>query len=232
MDRWIFVLALIGVTAIGFVVRFFEFSQILKRLDKTVDYRNKFIDFLNSLFSDRTFDEKAYYWLIENVNEMQIELGQDGVFAHMQDQMRGVQTRNYQILINFLPKLRHFLSEMDMFSHGLMFENYTREAGHCDDAFVRHLGTLNSLRESTRKQLINPLTSFSYGIENILFIPFSIIASFGLLTTIGVRRIKKNRIARLFSSAVALIAFVSSVITIIIGWEEFVSLTKQLLTRP
>lgn len=206
MDRLVILGTVLGLTAIGFVIRLLELMKISTRIERTHDYRNKFVDFLNKLIGNRASDDEAYFWLTENVNDMQSELGSDGIFAHMHDPLRGVQIRDYQMLINFLPKLRNFIPETAMFSRDIMIENYTREAGHCDDAFIRHVGTLNALQDSLRKQLKNPINSFSYGIENILYIPLSMLSSFGLLSAYGARRIRRSKIAKLIVALVSIIA--------------------------
>jgi hypothetical protein len=85
VERLIVIVTIIGFTLTGFAVRLFEYKQITKRIQKTHTYRDRFVDFLNELISNRSFDDQNYIWLTENVNEMQAELGSDGIVAHMSD---------------------------------------------------------------------------------------------------------------------------------------------------
>lgn len=41
---------------------------------------------------------------------MQYELGEDGEYAYMTDNLRGVAVRGYQLLINFLPETRGIIN--------------------------------------------------------------------------------------------------------------------------
>ena len=70
---------------------------------------------------------------------MQYELGSDGVYAYVQDNLKGYRTNNYQLLVNFLPETRNVLSN---FNNSIMMARYNQEAQDCDDMFIRHLGTL------------------------------------------------------------------------------------------
>ncbi len=231
MDRLFVIAIAFCFTLVGFVMRLVEYRRIQRRIDTTYSYRNQFIDFVNALINNRNFNDEAYIWLTENINEMQAELETDGIIAYMYDPLRGVKRRNYQILINYLPKLRNFLSETSRLSSNIMTENYLKEAGFCDDAFIRHVGTLHSLEKSMHKQLINPLSSFSYGIENFLFIPVSALTAFGLLPTRWGKMFKHSKILKLLVGIVELVTLISSVVNVVLGWDEFSQIISRLLQK-
>ena len=165
MDKLIPIFILISIIIIGFVMKLFELKDIVKRIDFTSKYRNKFIDFTNALFSAKSFNQQLYYELTSDVNAMQYELGADGIFAHVIDNLNGYSTRNYQLLINFLPELRDAISEM---ANSIIMMRCSKSAKDCDDMFIRHLGSLEEYDKSVRNNLFNPFSCFSEGIKSII----------------------------------------------------------------
>lgn len=229
MDRLIAVFIVIAITAVGFIVRLKEYKRLSKRIDFTTNYRNKFVDFLNSLFSKRVFSDEIYMKLTMDVNEMQTELGSDGILAYMRDPLRGMEMRNYQLLINLLPKLRGYLSETAFMASELHEKAFFDEAAVCEDMFIRHLGALNSSQEATRKKILNPIACFIYGTKAIIAIPFMLFHEFGILPARIMRIISNSFFVKLFIGLVSLVGFVSAIITIVIGWDEFVGVITRFI---
>jgi len=228
MERLFAVLFLIGLVIIGFVRRLVSALKTAKRIETTDHYRSEFIDFINELFEKRLFNNKKYYKLTSTVSEMQAEMGSDGVFAYVQDPLHNMAMRNYPLLVNFLPELRNYLSESYTGS-SIVQENYIYKANSCDDMFIRHIGVLEASLKQLRKKLINPIDCFAYGVRTILTTPIYIISSFGLLTASFARKISNSLIVRIIAGVIALIGFAASVVTIIIGWEQFYGIVKSWL---
>jgi len=90
------------VTIAGFIIKHFEYKELISRLDFTFVYRNRFIELLNELASTREINNALYVELTEKVDSMQLELGNIGT-VDMIDPLAGVQFNNYHLLINFLP---------------------------------------------------------------------------------------------------------------------------------
>lgn len=179
MDKLIPIFILIGITLVGFVAAIISLVDVKKRHDFTTEYRNKFIEYVNELLSKRSFNQELYYELTSKVKEMQYELGADGVYAYVQDNLKGYSTRNYQLLINLLPETRSILSD---YESSLLMSRYNQEIQQCDDMFVRHIGTLESLEKAIRKKLFNPFINFAEGVRTILSIPVQLLKWFGLIS--------------------------------------------------
>ena len=113
MDKLLPVIFLFVIGIIGFVYKEVELAQNNKRLNFTLNYRDKFITYVNNILSNHVFDQKLYYELTSDVNKMQYELGTDGVYAHLTDNLKGYSVKNYQFLINFLPETRNILNDID-----------------------------------------------------------------------------------------------------------------------
>lgn len=179
MDKLIPICILAGIIIIGFISKAVELSTIVKRIEFTSNYREKLVKFINKIISDHIFDQSIYHELTSDVKAMQYELGEDGVFAYMTDQLRGVAVRDYQLLINFLPETREMVN---IRNNSILAERYNKSIHDCDDMFIRHLGTLESQRKNIRKELFNPFSSFAEGTKTIILLPIILLSWFGFIS--------------------------------------------------
>lgn len=226
MDRIIPILILIGFAVLGFIIKYVEIYDFDKRLTFTKEYRDKFITLCNDIFSNNHFDQAIYYELTAAVKDMQAELGADGIYAYVQDNLKGVATRNYQALVNFLPELRTAINEKQ---NSIMSMRLSRSITDCDDMFVRHIGTLTSQIDATRKEAQNPFSCFAEGVRTIISLPILLLKWFGIISSTTAIKLKSNWIVKIISILVTLVGFVGSVITIIIGWNQFVEIISKIL---
>ena len=149
---------------------------------------------------------------------MQYELGQDGIYAHMIDPLNGYEVNNYPLLLNFLPEVMFYINHFD---NSVFMERLFREANACNDMFTRHLGTLFDIESQMRKGLPNPFSAFAEGIKTILLLPLLLLHWFGFVSNSTTEKARGNQIVKVINAVIALVGFVGSVITIIIGWNEF-----------
>lgn len=194
-----------------------DLSTIVKRIEFTSNYREKFVKFINKIISENIFDQCLYHELTSDVKAMQYELGEDGVFAYMKDQLKGVAGKNYQLLINFLPETR----EMVNINNSILAERYNKSIHDCDDMFIRHLGTLENQRKNIRKGLFNPFSSFAEGTRTIILLPIILLSWFGFISNEKTYRAKENAIVKLLHAVVTILGFAATIITIVVGWNDF-----------
>lgn len=226
MDKLLPATFLFIIVIIGFVYKEVELAHNNERLNFTRDYRNKFITYVNSIVSNHTFDQKLYYELTSDVNKMQYELGADGVYAHLTDNLKGYSVKNYQLLINFLPETRNILNDIDNI---IMQNRYMQSIQSCDDMFIRHIGTLNQLDEQIRKNMYNPFSNFAQGIRFFVSLPWLILNWFGFISIETKRKITGNFIIKLLNFLVTIVGFASNIIAIFVGWEPFLLIIKNLI---
>ena len=226
MDKLLPATFLFIIVIIGFLYKKVELAHNNERLNFTRDYRNKFITYVNSIVSNHTFDQKLYYELTSDVNKMQYELGADGVYAHLTDNLKGYSVKNYQLLINFLPETRNILNDINNI---IMQNRYMQSIQSCDDMFIRHIGTLNQLDEQIRKNLYNPFSNFAQGIRFFVSLPWLILNWFGFISIETKRKITGNFIIKLLNFLVTIVGFASNIIAIFVGWEPFLLIIKKLI---
>lgn len=224
MDKIIPILFVIGIIILGFIVKMIELRDLNKRINFTSDYHNKFVTLVNEITSKKSFNQNLYYELTSDVIAMQAELGADGVYSHVTDNLNGYSAKNYQMLINFLPELRNVLND---YSNSIMMIRYDHSAKACDDMFIRHLGTLNRLEENYRKNIFNPFSCFSSAMRFIVSLPILILHWFGFISTEKTRKVKHNWFIRFLGFIITLIGFISAIITICIGWNDFMKIIND-----
>ncbi|GLC79672.1 hypothetical protein [Lacrimispora brassicae] len=218
MDKLIPVFIVIGIIILGFIMKLIELNDIRKKIEFTNNYRNKFISLLNGIISDKNFNQQLYYELTSDVNSMQYELGSDGIYAHVTDNLKGFSTSNYQLLVNFLPEIRNILSEQDNI---IIMNRYNQSAGDCDDMFIRHLGTLSEIDNSIRKNLFNPFSCFSGGMKFVVSLPILLLNWFGFISDERTRKAKHSWLVKLLNFVVTFVGLISAVMSVVMGWSEF-----------
>lgn len=221
MDKIIPISIVAVIIILGFITKSIDLNTTLKRIDFTNSYRNKFIDLVNGAMSQNTFNQQLYYELTTDVKAMQFELGSDGIIAYVADNLKGFSTQNYQLLVNFLPELRNVLSERDNY---IMMNRYNQSAQNCDDMFIRHLGTLKQMEKAIRKNLFNPISCFSEGIKSIVSLPILIFHWLGFTSVETTYKIKRNWFVKLINMLITFVGFLSGLMSIIIGWSDFLKI--------
>lgn len=218
MDKLISIGILFGITFIGLLSNFLKLGDIWSKFEFTANYQNKFNNFLVELFNKRSFNEQLYYELNRKVKEMQCELGSDGIYAYFCDNLAGYESKNYQALANFLPMTRNVLNDFD---NSINRIRYIKEAEYCNDAFVRHLRSLELAEKNIKNSICNPLADFAEGVKQIVSLPILLLKWFGFISEERSIEIKKNPNLKIINSIITAVGFVSGIMAIIMGWNDF-----------
>lgn len=218
------ILGILTVFIIGFVQVYNHHSKIAKKIDFALEYRNKFIEFSNKYLatydrSSRTgdFDGQLYIWLTMNVSQIQNYVGSFGVMSY-KPAFQNYIVNNYQIIINTIPKFRE--GQIESF-----------DIGAVDDCLLRYIGYLEEYSKDTLKNLKNPIVWFREGCREILSIPISILSWFGIISNRTVNSIKNNLIYKVITGLIALVTLLSSVVTIIVGYNQTLEFINRLLGK-
>lgn len=218
MDKLIPVFIVIGIIILGFIMKKIELNDVVKRIDFTNQYHKKLETLIDEISSKEIFNQQLYYELTSEVKGMQYELGSDGVFKYATDNLKGFSTSNYQLLINFLPELRDVLKNQNNI---ITVDRFNQSANDCDNMFIRHLGSLNELKKSIRKNSFNPFSSFSNGMKFIISLPILLLNWFGFISDEYTRKAKCSWFIKFLNFLVVLIGFIGAIMSIILGWNDF-----------
>jgi len=214
-------IGIILVVLIGFIIVINIFFKTKKKIIFAEEYRDKFISFANNYNSSYerynrsgNIDNELYIWLTKNVSKIQSNVGSFGVLSY-QPAFKNYMINNYQIIINTLPKFRDGL-----------IENF--DITSVDDSLLRYIGHTEEVLIQQKKNLVNPIVWFREGISEILSFPIIMLHWFGIITSYKVKSLKESFIYKLFSGFVALVALISGVVTIIVGYQQSSNIIKSL----
>lgn len=218
------ILGILTVFIIGFVQVYNRHSRVIKKIEFSGEYRNKFIEFSNKYFQtyDRysrsgDFDGELYVWLTMNVSKIQNYVGSFGVMSY-KPAFQNYMINNYQIIINTIPKFREG-----------QVENF--DVGGVDDCLLRYIGYLEEYSKDTLKNLRNPIVWFREGFREILSIPIFILSWFGIISNRTVNSIKDSLIYKVISGLIALVTLVSGVVTIVVGYDQTLEFVNRLIGK-
>jgi hypothetical protein len=182
--------------------------------DKYVSFANTFLSTYNQFSGNGTIDNEKYIWLTKYVTKIQSNMGQFGII----DLIPPFQTyhiKNYQLIVNSIPKFR--AQNIDKF-----------EINSTDDSLLRYIGNLEEIINQVQKKIKNPIIWFQEGIQSIISLPLHILSWFGIISKQLIYKVKGNIIFKLFTGITGLIAFISGIITIIVGKDEAIEILKKL----
>jgi len=222
MNRWYILFTLIGVAVIGLLSIAHKLIIIPKRRQKTIDYHNELMELINSALEHGNIKQDLYIKLLEESGAMQRELGSDGLYAYMHDPLKRLTTSDYQLLANFFEEIRLYLSSER--NDYIMRERFRSLAGSCSDSFIRHGGTLIELHKLMLKQIINPFAWIFEGMKIIISLPILLLSTLGVVSAKGVEKARESWIIKMLGAIVTLAGIISSIMSIVMGWDEFWSL--------
>lgn len=138
--------------------------------------------------------------------------------------------KGYQIIINGLTEVKNIYQQMSGKYGGLNFEwqMLQESLGMIDDTLLSYIGFLENKSEQKLKAIRNPVTWFREGIQFIVTLPISLIYWSGIINYRAYNKVNNNVFVKLISLAVGIIAFISSIITIVTGYVPFSDFIKDL----
>ena len=209
---------------IGHIIKRKRIAKYNNRAEFTVDFNNRFFDFVNDLFTTRRMDSDKYNAVIKDVDKIQEELGMDGVLNGFVDPLKGIRGTNYQLFMNIMPEIRTAISNM---GNSIMDERINQLMGLCEDALRRHIGNLDRAIEQEKKGLFNPITCMGECIRWIVGLPVDVLQWAGLYNSNKSKNIKANVIFKIISNLGVIIGLISSVVSIVIGWDEVLTIISN-----
>lgn len=218
------ILGILAVFIIGFVKVYNRHSRVIKNINFASEYRKKFVTFSKKYFKiyerrsrSSNFDYELYEWLTMNVIKIQNNIGFLGVITY-QPPFTNYMIDNYKIIVNTLPKFRN----------GQVGRS---DADMVDDCLLRYLGHLEEDLKETQKDLRNPIVWFREGFREIMSIPIFILSWFGIISNQTVNSINNSSIYKVISGLIALVTLVSSVVTIIVGYDQTIEFVNRLFGK-
>lgn len=218
MEKILVIIGIIVICIIGFFNKLIYIYNLNKRHDFIIEYHNKFVDLINKKLSGN-FDGETYGWLMRNVHKMHTELGSIG-YVHYIDNLTGVKVTNHPLLLNFLPEIQ----QEDDIHNSIVAKRMLNTAKTCSDMFLRQEGDINTWKNNTIQKIKNPFSLFADGFRYVLFLPINCLYWLGFFSFNLIQKIKKNILVIIIEKIILLITLLSTVMTIVVGWEEFTNI--------
>jgi hypothetical protein len=212
MTRLYVALAVCGVCAIGY----FSLRAAHRRLLATMSLTADFLQHLQRFLQTRAADSENYSWLLRNSYELQANMGEFGIMGQFHAAYSRQIVQNWPIVINSLPAMRRSL-ERDF---GSGTEEFIEYGALMQEAILRYVGPLENQDREARSQLKNPVIWFRYGIQWLIFSPFTILRWLGIHSIPEQGKLGRNPVLRFLSIVASIVAFVSTLVTIIAGWDH------------
>ena len=226
--RLIPILITLVVIIIGHIVKRKKIKKLNEKKSLTIVFDNLFVDFINDYFRTGRINQEKYAACMHDIDAIQEEVGYEGIVADFVDPLRSVKGHNYQLFVNIMPEIR---SSESMSSNSIMMERVSQLVGLCEDALHRHVGNLDRKIESATKVLWNPFSCFGEGIRMMIGIPIDILYWCGLIGITNSQRARGSWIFKVLSWLFTIIGLISSLITILLGWDETRIILNDYLQR-
>ena len=214
------ILCLISVFLIGFIREFIKKCN----LEKKKNFSIEFLNILGQYCSSNGRDEEKILWLIHRSTKMQRIMDVWGITDYKPPFANYI-CKNYQIIVNFITELRKHFDDTILRSSAYQYAQGIQEA------ITRFIGVLDDLIENQMSKLINPILWFREGVSFLLGSPILILEWFGLVNQKIASKVLGNILFKFISSIIALIGFFGTIMTIVLGWNQFIIILKMFLKK-
>ncbi|QNB09252.1 hypothetical protein G5S34_22520 [Herbaspirillum frisingense] len=212
-DRIILLSGFLTVCTIGLASFFTRRQRIPERIDLVSNFLSKLKEYISSVGNNH----EAYGWLLHRSHKMQRELGLYGIYASYSPPYSGRVYVNYPIILNMLPEMRKAFED-DYLARTQLGYQY---GAAIQETIIRYAGALADQREELDRKIRNPVIWFREGIRILMALPISIIGWLGAMSERTVSSIVGSRGFALVTAFASIIGFLSAVIGIALGWEQF-----------
>jgi hypothetical protein len=223
MDRAIAIVAIIILLIIGFVRLFREVIRIADKITSA----NEFLEKFGVYFKSHGEDYQTYAWLIQKSPKVQLEMGGFGYLASFRPPYANYLINNYQIMLNILPQIRKEFEEDSYLRNGRVLNEY---GALVQESLLRYLGSLSEDHEIARKQVKNPVIWLTEGVSWVLLFPVSVLNWVGVLGETIVKKIAHNPLFKFIAGILTILSALSTIMTIVVGWDSFVKTVEKIFT--
>lgn len=214
MIRIYLFLGVISIFLIGYVILKRELNALRRDLGFLSMFYNKFIEFAE-LYSRRMTNPGLYQWLALNSAKSQ-KMCSRWFRGTLVAPFGGYISRNHEFITNTIPRMKNDTAD-DV------------EVNMTEDILLKTIGVLQGGEKLSLADVKNPFKWFQYGVRFVIGFPIRLLKWFGIINSNTFYRLSSSKFFKVVSGFVALIAFISSVITILAGWDQSVEFIKKVL---
>jgi hypothetical protein len=214
------ILVLVLLMLVGLIKELLWKRRVIARREFCIQFSDRLGDYVAS----RGSDVEAYGWLTHRASRMQREMGSAGIVHTFRPPFANFAYQNYPIVLNMLPELRRWATDSPR-----PLDQFREYAAALHEALIRYDGQLVDALEHSQKQLWNPFVHLREGVQFVLLLPFRILGWLGFGGETLQSRLAGMMLVRVLSALVALATLIASLVTVISGGEQAVSIVRRLL---
>lgn len=210
MTTWQIILVCIVLLAAGLVRQVIALRQGQTRIQLTVDFLNRFIEWCNGNGEDHSL----YNWMLSKSEMVQGMMGGSGL-VNLRRPFESGYHENVPVVLNALLEIeREFRGRRD----GRVIETFSHMVDVCLRRFI------GLAEEQHRREMIrtwNPLVLFCGGVSWLMDLPLLILSETKLISARRRDVISEGRVFSVLKAVATLAGLVAAVMSIVMGWDNF-----------
>lgn len=229
MKNWIPMIILIVVCIFGFIKVFLSKRESENEKNFAISYLNKYREFSNDLIKDN-YNSDTYEWLKLNSAKMQTQMGEYGIAQAYKPAFSDLIYHNYQVIVNGISRIRDLHRQVGTIGvrSGLGANVLYDEISGIDDMLLTYIGAKDNHVSNKVKEMKNPIVWLREGVRTVVTLPISIMFWSGIIHYGTYNTLVNNFFVNLISFLVASIGLVSSIVTIVTGYEPFMQIIDKI----
>jgi len=214
-----------GLLLIIAIIGFIQIVLKIKNKNKKIRFAEDYLNQLNKYLESAGADYETYKWLIHRSPKLQTEMGGYGKASSYSPPYSNIRVSNYEIILNIIPEIRKEISSGSI-SDLRVLDHYL---SIISESIIRYQGVLNDKIDPLKAKKKNPFSWFHEGFSWIILIPFTILSWIGIFGRTIIDNISDNPIFKLIIGLITIVGLISNIVTIIIGWDRFVTIILTII---
>lgn len=128
-------------------------------------------------------------------------------------------------MLNMLSDLRSSIENDILMPVAYQYANTLQET------LVRHIGCIEDNLKFYKKEIKNPFKCLLEGVREIIVIPAYVLSGLGIISKSFVYKLISSVFFKVISGFFTLVCILSAIVSLIIGWDEFVKKLTSILTK-
>lgn len=225
MNKWSIVFGIVVVCILGVTKLILDRINYIKDNNFACEFLDNYRKFSSEIMKDN-LSNKEYEWLKLNSVKMQKQMGGLGIAHAYKPAFDNYMYNNYQVIINSISHIK----DMCIQNYGSSWGKQTiySEVSFVDDMLLTYVGDLHNKLDYNVTELKNPLIWIREGVRFIITLPIIIMYWSGIMKYSTYNSLSNNFIVKLISFLVALIGLISSIVTIVTGYNPFIDIIGKL----
>jgi hypothetical protein len=168
-------------------------------------------------------DDTVYDELTAKSTVIQSRIGSFGLGAIRRPQELVYHT-NVQVIVNLLPDVRRYLNDR----YGVLRDQGNDYARMVADCLIRYSGATEEALLKLSRRSRNPIDLYLEGVRCVVSLPFVLLRKSEIVSEEAYSSLVRNWLFKLFSFVAAFAAFLSTLMSVVVGWGDFVDRVKSM----